>query len=417
MNLSAFFKSGTLAILLTFLCLLSKAQTSQIRENAPRVFIDCEECDMEHMRTEINFVNFVTEMRECDIHIIIVTQTTGSGGNFYTLYFIGQKEYYGKKDTLDFNSSPDDTYSIRRQKLVNFIKLGLIDFVKTSPLAEHIRVSFSPPVIETPAIRDKWKHWVFRIRGDGVAVGQDSYRNYHLSSSISADKVTKDFKTGFTASFGYSELDYRPDYNYLSKHTSFDFLNTTVFSINNHWSWGFRARTFRSTFSNTSNMTSLTPAIEYNILPYDQATTRQVRIGYSVGPQNWNYIDTTFLYNVLEDFLWQHSLDIASEFVQKWGRIRFSAIYSNYLHDFTLGNLRMVGSISLRIIKGLELNLYGSYSIINDQHFIAKKGATIEDVLLRRRQLPSSYSFRASFGISYTFGSIYSNVVNPRFGY
>ena len=38
-------------------------QSSQIRENAPNVFIDCEDCDMDYIRTEINFVNFVTETK------------------------------------------------------------------------------------------------------------------------------------------------------------------------------------------------------------------------------------------------------------------------------------------------------------------------------------------------------------------
>ena len=105
-------------------------QSSQIRENAPNVFIDCEDCDMDHIRTEINFVNFVTETKESDIHIIIITQTTGSGGQFFTLQFIGQNQFREMSDTIQFNSSPDDTFSIRRQKLVTFIKLGLVSFLK-----------------------------------------------------------------------------------------------------------------------------------------------------------------------------------------------------------------------------------------------------------------------------------------------
>jgi hypothetical protein len=43
-------------------------------------------------------------------------------------------------------------------------------------------------------------------------------------------------------------------------------------------------------------------------------------------------------------------------------------------------------------------------------------GASLEDVLLMRKQLATSYEYYFSIGLSYTFGSIYSNVVNPRFG-
>jgi hypothetical protein len=38
------------------------------------------------------------------------------------------------------------------------------------------------------------------------------------------------------------------------------------------------------------------------------------------------------------------------------------------------------------------------------------------EVLLRLRELATEYSFDFGVGLSYTFGSIYNNVVNPRFG-
>ncbi|MFH1686770.1 MAG: hypothetical protein ABIE70_04525 [bacterium] len=46
-----------------------------------------------------------------------------------------------------------------------------------------------------------------------------------------------------------------------------------------------------------------------------------------------------------------------------------------------------------------------------------RKGeASDEDVLLRRHELATSYDYYMSVGISYTFGSIYNDVVNARFG-
>jgi len=56
-------------------------------------------------------------------------------------------------------------------------------------------------------------------------------------------------------------------------------------------------------------------------------------------------------------------------------------------------------------------------SIIHDQLSIAKGvGASLEEVLLRRKQLETNYNYYLSIGLSYTFGSIFTNVVNPRFG-
>ena len=42
--------------------------------------------------------------------------------------------------------------------------------------------------------------------------------------------------------------------------------------------------------------------------------------------------------------------------------------------------------------------------------------ASTEEVLLRQRQLRTSFSYSTNFGFSYQFGSIFNNVVNPRFG-
>jgi hypothetical protein len=39
---------------------------------------------------------------------------------------------------------------------------------------------------------------------------------------------------------------------------------------------------------------------------------------------------------------------------------------------------------------------------------------TPEDVILRRKQFQTDYSYRASIGLTYRFGSMFNNVVNPR---
>jgi hypothetical protein len=41
--------------------------------------------------------------------------------------------------------------------------------------------------------------------------------------------------------------------------------------------------------------------------------------------------------------------------------------------------------------------------------------ASNEEILVRQRELATGYEYEFGFGISYTFGSIFNNVVNPRF--
>jgi hypothetical protein len=45
-----------------------------------------------------------------------------------------------------------------------------------------------------------------------------------------------------------------------------------------------------------------------------------------------------------------------------------------------------------------------------------RRGATPEEILLRQRQLRSGYDYDFSLSLTYTFGSIFSAMVNPRFG-
>ena len=68
------------------------------------------------------------------------------------------------------------------------------------------------------------------------------------------------------------------------------------------------------------------------------------------------------------------------------------------------------------MFEGFSFDLNGGYSGIRDQINIPQRDLTIDEILLRRRQLETNYYYWSSIGFSYTFGSIYDNIVNTRFG-
>jgi len=47
---------------------------------------------------------------------------------------------------------------------------------------------------------------------------------------------------------------------------------------------------------------------------------------------------------------------------------------------------------------------------------LRRESPEMEDVLLRRYALETNYNYWTSIGFSYSFGSIFNNIVNPRFG-
>jgi hypothetical protein len=71
---------------------------------------------------------------------------------------------------------------------------------------------------------------------------------------------------------------------------------------------------------------------------------------------------------------------------------------------------------SIRVTTGLSIDLGGSASLVRDQLNIAARDATPEEILLELRELGTDYRYDFRVGLSYTFGSIFNSVVNPRFG-
>ena len=55
-------------------------------------------------------------------------------------------------------------------------------------------------------------------------------------------------------------------------------------------------------------------------------------------------------------------------------------------------------------------------TLLYDQIALPKQGASAEEILLRIRQLETNYSYSVGMGFSYSFGSIFTSIVNPRFG-
>ena len=101
---------------------------------------------------------------------------------------------------------------------------------------------------------------------------------------------------------------------------------------------------------------------------------------------------------------------------EKWGSISASLSGSHYFHDLGKNSLDAFTYVQLNLVKGLNAYVLGGGSRIRDQLGLVRGEASLEEIILQRRRLESGYSYFFMFGLSYTFGSIYTNVVNPRFG-
>ena len=389
--------------------------TSLDRSSAVRLFLDCGRCDQEYIRSEITYVNYVRDRNDAHVHLLITSQQTGGGGKEYTETFIGQLEYAGSNDTLRFTTKQSDTDDMVRKELVRVAKVGLMRYVAKTPLAEHIEISFNKPASPT-AVVDPWNNWVFRTRINTYFNGEKSRSYISVYGNVSANRVTPDSKLHFSANFSHDESKFEIDDEILrSIGRGKGGRTNVVFSVSDHWSAGVFGNVFSSTFDNVDVALFLGPAIEYDLFPYSESTNRQLRLSYSIKYVYGDYDEET-IYDKTIEHLAQHELTVALEMKQTWGSVSATLEGSNFLHDFKKNKLDLFSQLSIRIMEGLSLDVFGSVSYIHDQLSLPKGSATTEEILLQRRALETQYRYFGSVGLSYTFGSIFNNVVNPRFG-
>ncbi|MGH7464512.1 MAG: hypothetical protein ACREK1_04995, partial [Longimicrobiales bacterium] len=69
-----------------------------------RVFVDCSNfyCDMDFLRTEIGWVDYMRDRADAQVHILGTSESTGGGGRRYTLEFIGARSFDRHTDTLTY---------------------------------------------------------------------------------------------------------------------------------------------------------------------------------------------------------------------------------------------------------------------------------------------------------------------------
>ncbi len=386
------------------------------KKDAINLYVDCDWCDIEHFKTQITIINYVRDRKNADVHLIITEMQTGSGGTEYNMQFIGLGKYKNLTDTLKFALPPNSTDEEERNAQIKHIKKGLTPFILKTPYANKVQISFAnEDNNKEEIVEDKWKSWVTEISTSGYANGEDVYTNYNFWSSVSISKVTPDIKIEINYHNNYSESIYRFDTDTIVSISRSNIGKALITkSIGEHWAIGAFANIYSSTFSNIELSTAITPAIEYNIFKYADATTKQLRFLYRVGYRFNAYIDTT-IFNKTKEFTPYHYLGINYKIVQQWGDIEGSIYGQTFLNDFEKNEIGAYIGGSVRLFKGLSFNMYGGYSQKRNQISLPKAESSTEDILLRKKEMASNYNFWVNFGLSYTFGSIYNNVVNVRF--
>ena len=385
-----------------------------------RVFLDCNRCDESYIKKEVTFIDYVRNREDADVHVLVTTQETGGGGSQWTLKFIGLGRNQGSDQTLTYNSSATATGDEIRAGFVEVFKLGLVRYAVNTPIADRLRVTFKKAegdAAKAAAKKDPWNYWVYRVNAGGNFNGEESSKGRSVRGSFSASRTTDAWRMSFNASANYRDNKYVLDANqtFLSVSRNTDASGIAVKSLTPHWSLGILGSAGSSTFRNFKLRTRVAPGIEYDLFPYSESTRRMLTFQYTIGHDLHHYREET-IFGKLREQLLDHRAEVGLSLRQPWGSANASVSLSQYLSDMKKYSLGIFGGTNVRLFKGFSFNVFGEYSRTRDQIYLPKGTASTEDILLRQRQLFTGYQYFLNFGINYSFGSIFNNIVNPRFG-
>jgi len=390
---------------------------STLRGQALKVFLDFNRGDLNFIRTQVQYVNYVRDRNQADVHVMVTTRRSGSGGREYTFTFMGQNNYVSMNDTLIFYSNQTDTEDDVRRGYTRVVQMGLMRYVVHTPLARFINIDYNYRLPQRP-VTDRWDYWVFRINANTSMNGEQRRNRHNLNGYISANRITPNWKTRLSVNGTFNEENITLSDGGKVKNTrhSKDFSLLHVKSLSDHWSLGVSNWISTSTYNNRKLSLGFMPALEYNFYPYVESTRHEIRFLYEIGMALNQYEEVT-LFDKTEETLYFEKLSIIWENKKQWGQAEMVLEGSHLFNDVNFYRIELSSNLNLRLFTGFSVRLSGKIERIKDQISLAKEaGIDDQEVLLRQRELQTPYRYRANVGLSYTFGSIYTNIVNPRIG-
>jgi len=387
------------------------------------VYLDCWECDTEYVQQHIVFIEYVRDRAAADLHVLVTTQPTGGGGTAWTMHVIGLNRFHQRNLTITYHTPQSATSDDRRREFARRFKLVLAGYAADSSAARDLAVSYTPPAAagdasarRTPAAGDRWGGWLFRIGGSGNGSAETATRSLSYHGSFSASRVTRSLKLNVSMSTSATRRRFTlaDGREVRSTSDSWNVSHTTVKSLGSRVSAGIRVAASHSSFDNRDRLLAIYPGIEFNVFPYDEFERRRLTVWYEAGPNYYEYSEVT-VFDKLEEMVPKQQLDVRLSLRQPWGSAGISTSVSQHLHDRTRYNASVFGDADVRLFKGFSFNMFAYYSKIRDQISLPRQGATPEEILLQLRQLQTNYSYSVGMGFSYSFGSVFTSIVNPRF--
>ncbi len=392
--------------------------------DAIKVFLECrgdtnQGCATDFFVLELPYVSWTRDRLFADVQLLVTTIQTGSGAFQYTATALGRGRFAGRADTSVVNTLPNEAEDGIRRKLARGFTLLLVPYVRTTSAAELLRVVYDAPKGAAQAspqsVKDKWNFFVLQLEANGFMNTESRQTSANLFNDFRIRRVTEQhaLRFGVFQSTRYSKFEIDDSTTVSNTIRQGVFFVRGVKALSSRLSIGALTNIGYSEFTNTRLVWRAAPVIEYNIFPWKQATSQQIAISYGVGPRYFRWKERT-IFGRSTEWRAQQELVVGTDLRKSWGSVNVTTRYASYLPEVNKWNLSLNGNTSLNLVRGLQFNIGGGASLIRDQIFLSARGQTPEQILTQQRALASNYNIFVFTGLSYSFGSIYNSVVNPR---
>ncbi len=392
---------------------------------APNVFFSCAgECYDAYLKQELSYFRVVRDRHQADVHLIVSRQAAGNGGDRFTVRAVWTEAAGEKYHLLDtsrqdaFIVPPAATSEEAREALAQAVLRLLYDALRNSPR----RLDFELRTPERSAsalsrVSDPWNYFVLVPELMAQGEGGSGYYYADATAALTIRRTTEPWRLRVRGSYtrDVSGFELEDGSKIRASIPSWEARMLSAHALGRHWALGGLLSTWGGQFENYQLHVHGGPGVEFNVFPYKQNASRQLRFVYQVGAW-WNRYLEVNPEGHLEEVRPYHALSLVADVNQGWGSVQGAIQGNQFLNDPTLFRVSTGVTLSLRLIEGLSFVLEANFAWIEDLINLRRRTITDEELLLWTAQQPTTYTFEGNVGLAYTFGSHHNNIVNPRFG-
>lgn len=390
----------------------------------PRLYLSCPKtCFEDYLKQRLSYFDFVRDPYLSDYTLVVVRQPSGGGGERFSLTIEKTKPTPATSDapkplpsscTTKPGASNDDA---RREVLALVLRALLVELAGTPHAAEFAVTLAERTQTELGAVEDPWNFWVIVPSINAWGEGASGYYGVYIVGALTVRRITETSKLRLKGSYARDLKGYRLEDGERVSGDVYGSYGGALYahSIGKHWALGATTTAKGDEWANLEVHVHGGPLIEYNVAPYTDNASRQLRFAYQVGAwANW-YLEES-VGDTMQEAHPYHALSVIAELNRPWGSLQCVGQLNSFIDEPELFRLSGGLNVAIRLARGLALDLNGNASWVRDQINLRGRTITNLELLLGTAEQPTDFQVNGSVGISYTFGSVHNTIVNPRFG-